>query len=708
MVTKNPLTPPPPEPLKNLEARGGMTAIRVLWDPTEYSYYYRVEVHKAPVDDLGEAFLAGTTQGNIYSDVVGSDTSTWYYWARVVKQVGDLTIIGPWNQTQGTPANAASDPDWILGDLEGKIDDTHLNDRLSGSIDKIPDIERDVSDMEDSIRDIELDISELDEGLNTEIIERKEEDEQLHSRIDTNVSRIDDNAAAIVTESETRATETEALANQITTLVAEVDENRAAIQTESEVRATEDEALASRITTMQVEVDGNKAAIQTESEVRASEDEVLAKRIDTQTARIDDNAAAIQTESEVRASEDEALAKQITTLAAEVDENSAAIETESEVRASEDEVLASNITTLRADMDDASAAIRDEMTVIIDEGQKLASRVQTVELDLDETKGAIETRMEAVENELGEIRLEYTVIVDNDGYAGGFGIINEDGVIAALWRVDTFAIGSPGEESLAFAVDDGRTVMDGAYIKDASINTAQIGSLDVEKLTGDTATFVNANIVDGSITNAKIGNYIESDGFETGVKGWHIGKTGIAEFNDVVVRGTGEFRGTIYAEEIIGDLVSAKTYKDKDISWDNNRDWFTINSKSLTVHNNTGYQASVVLEGGFIEVVGTLSGRVGSTTTKVELRVLKNGSEIPNSLVELTMVYGVNLESQTHTPVFTSFPRTIDTLDKYETASYDLQIKTTNTHQSGGTGSSTTVQRSVIGQLFRDGGAWDP
>ena len=434
----------PPEPLKNLEARGGMTAIRVLWDPTEYSYYYRVEVHKASVDDLGEAFLAGTTQGNIYSDVVGSDTSTWYYWARVVKQVGSITIIGPWNQTQGTPAAAAPDPDWILEDIEGKIGDSHLNDALSSEIEKIP--------------RLEIDIGDLETGLHTETEERKDEDEQLHSRIETNVSRIDDNTAAIITESETRATEDEALARMIDTLAVEVEGNTAAIQVESEVRASEDEALASRITDVQV------------------------------------------------------------------------------------------------DFDDKFGAIRDEMNVIISDQEAIAERVGTVELDLEDTKGAIEQRFTVVEDELGQIRAEYTVkldVCDEDGncYAGGFGLVNDGDTIMALWRVDTFAIGSPGEESLAFAVDDGRTVMDGAYIKDATINTAQIGSLDVEKLTGDTATFVNANIVDGSITNAKIGNVINSEGYTPGKKGWIINKSGFAEFSDIVARG--KIEGSIIRGSVI-------------------------------------------------------------------------------------------------------------------------------------------------------------
>ncbi len=419
----------PPNPLLNLEARGGMTAIRILWDDPNIHYYYRVEVHKSATDDLGEAFLVGTTQGNIFQDVVGSDETTWYYWARVIKQVGSTTIEGPWNKTQGTPAAASSDPDWILGDLEGKIDDSHLNDLLSGEIEKIP--------------RIEIDIDDLETGLKTETEERQSEDESISRRIDTNVSRIGDNQSAIVKESETRATEDEALAKEITTLVAEVGDNRAAIQTESETRATEDEALASQITQLEAEVDGN------------------------------------------------------------------------------------------------FAGIRDEMQVIISDSKKLATRVGTVELDLDETKGAIEQQFKVFEDEFKNIRAEYTVKLDVDGYVGGFGLVNSDGVITALWRVDVFGIGSPGSDDLVFAVDaeEGRVVMDGAYIKTASINSAQIGELDVDRIVGGTADFVEANIRDASITNAKIGNVIRSGNYQAGTAGWIINKGGYAEFGDVWVRG---------------------------------------------------------------------------------------------------------------------------------------------------------------------------
>ncbi|MDE1493255.1 phage tail protein, partial [Xenorhabdus bovienii] len=79
-------------------------------------------------------------------------------------------------------------------------------------------------------------------------------------------------------------------------------------------------------------------------------------------------------------------------------------------------------------------------------------------------------------------------------------------------------------------------------------------------------------IEDGSITNAKIGNYIQSRNYITGRAGWKIDKGGGAEFNHVTVRGEihatsgtfsgtingadGHFSGAVYATKIVGDVVS--------------------------------------------------------------------------------------------------------------------------------------------------------
>lgn len=375
-LPSNPPTDPPdmtpPPVLEGVEASGGMTAIYIRWNDPQLDYYYHIEIHRASTDELANAVMVGTSIGNIYSDVVGSDNTVKYYWCRIAKESGGETILGAWNSTQGTPANAASDPDWILGDLEGRIDDSHLNDILSGEIEKIP----------------------------------------------------------------------------------RIAENSAAIKEESVTRNREDEKLASKITILNAEMDGN------------------------------------------------------------------------------------------------FAGIRDEMKVIISDAEKLASRVGTVELDLEHTKGAIEQQFKVFEDEFENIRAEYSVKLDVDGYVGGFGLINDGNVITALWRVDVFGVGAPGSEELTFAIDadEKRVVMDGAFIKNASITDAQIGNLNVDKLIGGTAEFVEANIRDASITNAKIGNVIQSNNYAAGKAGWLINKAGFAEFSDVVVRGLMEgsvIRGSV-------------------------------------------------------------------------------------------------------------------------------------------------------------------
>lgn len=53
---------------------------------------------------------------------------------------------------------------------------------------------------------------------------------------------------------------------------------------------------------------------------------------------------------------------------------------------------------------------------------------------------------------------------------------------------------------------------------------AQLGTLDVDKLIGGTADFVSANILDGTITNAKIGDTIQSNNYQPGRQGWCLKK----------------------------------------------------------------------------------------------------------------------------------------------------------------------------------------
>ncbi|EMH5466690.1 TPA: DUF1983 domain-containing protein [Serratia marcescens] len=109
----------------------------------------------------------------------------------------------------------------------------------------------------------------------------------------------------------------------------------------------------------------------------------------------------------------------------------------------------------------------------------------------------------------------------------------------------------------------------------AVLNTAdgQGSAVSVPFAIENNQVFINdAFIKDASITNAKIGEYISSNNYIPGMTGWIIRKDGSADFQNVTVRGdiyanygvlnnvtineNCTVKGTVYAENIVGDVVS--------------------------------------------------------------------------------------------------------------------------------------------------------
>ncbi len=133
--------------------------------------------------------------------------------------------------------------------------------------------------------------------------------------------------------------------------------------------------------------------------------------------------------------------------------------------------------------------------------------------------------------------------------------------------------------ALQLTASGGSVVSQVLFIADrfAIIRNAESGAYTLPFVVQNDQVFMNnALIQDGSITNAKIGNVIQSNNYTAGEQGWIINKNGISEFSEVTVRGTiyatdGWFKGTVYAEHIEGDVMIAesntipfKTYSDID------------------------------------------------------------------------------------------------------------------------------------------------
>lgn len=152
---------------------------------------------------------------------------------------------------------------------------------------------------------------------------------------------------------------------------------------------------------------------------------------------------------------------------------------------------------------------------------------------------------------------QYTLKIGQNGVVAGFGLAftgpdynpSNPYHSIAIFNVDTFAITHPstgGTSTLAFSVENGKVVMDGASIKHASIGTAQVGQISVEKITGVTSSFLLATIGEGKITNAYIGNFIQSNNYVANTSGWRLDKESGFELNGVAGSGRTRIRPTTY------------------------------------------------------------------------------------------------------------------------------------------------------------------
>ncbi|CAH7226626.1 putative phage tail protein [Vibrio chagasii] len=173
--------------------------------------------------------------------------------------------------------------------------------------------------------------------------------------------------------------------------------------------------------------------------------------------------------------------------------------------------------------------------------------------------------------------------------------------------------------------------------------------------------------------------------------GWIIRADGSVEFNN------GIFRGTIYANEIIGDLVSASTYPASGAEVSSTT-W--VDRATLNVTNNTGDSATVVIEA-LVQCRHQINNTNNTGSGVVRVRVMRGG-------VELAVGYGSSSGQTSGNYFGTGIVKAIETIPEGDTAvrTYTVQIAV-----SSNTGNSSTTYASipngaVAGQIFRDGGAW--
>ncbi|MCS6235677.1 DUF1983 domain-containing protein [Shewanella baltica] len=287
--------------------------------------------------------------------------------------------------------------------------------------------------------------------------------------------------AGVWSEQYARASADEALAKSIDAVAVTLGQNTAAIIAERTARTTADESLANQIITISATTDGNAALIKEEQTARTSADSALGQRIDTVQATTGANTVAIQQEQTARTSADSALGQRIDTVQATTGANTVAIQQEQTARTNADSALGQRIDTVQATAGSNTAAVQQTSTAL----------------------AALDGKLQAMYS------VKVGVTADGKYYGAGMaiGIENTPAGMQSqvLFTADRFAIVNQitGTSTITtpFSVQGGQVF----------INSAVIG--------------------DGTITNAKIGSYIQSTNYVAQTTGWKLDKAGVFEIN---------------------------------------------------------------------------------------------------------------------------------------------------------------------------------
>lgn len=350
-------------------------------------------------------------------------------------------------------------------------------------------------------------VSRLDKAISDEtqarsdaITDVKADLTTLENSTNASVSRLDQ---AIADESSARAQAISGISAELGSVESDVDKNsdkieqaKASLQNAS-IALINNSIAQSKMSTV-IEAKYRKGQIKTKAEIA---------RIDT----------AIADETQARA---EAIAS----LEANINENiSAKITDVSTALATHEASSAEKFVQISASFEDVNSSITEWSQAMATADEALSSKIDQLTVTVNGNTTAIETTSKALTDFKGNVDATYSIklATDNNGmkYATGMSLgLTGSGTNVqsqCIFLVDRFVLmtAANGTYTTPFYVSNGAMYVKEAFIKDASI------------------------------TNAKIGSYIQSNNYVSGSTGWKLDKSGTFE-NYGAVSGEGAMKLT--------------------------------------------------------------------------------------------------------------------------------------------------------------------
>ncbi len=231
----------------------------------------------------------------------------------------------------------------------------------------------------------------------------------------------------------------------------------------------------------------------------------------------DRKAEIIETQQLV-ADETEARATAVTQLKTQTDKTSSDLTEFRETVAKDNEATAQKITQLNSKTDTTNSNITALEKTVADSDKALSEKITGLTSTVGENTAAIQVRGQTIFNKDGTGSSVYSmgagITYKGKYYAAGLSIgaeVNAAGTVSTriLASADQFAVLNPATNgyTLPFFIQGSQTFIVSALIQDASI------------------------------TNAKIGSYIQSNNYVAGKAGWRIDKNGVLEMNSALPGG---------------------------------------------------------------------------------------------------------------------------------------------------------------------------
>ncbi|HCR5075590.1 TPA: phage tail protein [Enterobacter hormaechei subsp. xiangfangensis] len=241
----------------------------------------------------------------------------------------------------------------------------------------------------------------------------------------------------------------------------------------------------------------------------ATADTALGQRIDNISVSVDGMTGGVKNSAIAIIQGNLAQVAARKTLSASVAGNSAQLDRIDEVIVNEKEATARSLLSLQTDVNGNKASINSLNQTFSDYQQATATQINGITATVNGHTSAITTNAQAIANVNGDLKAMYNIKVgvasNGQYYAAGMGIGVENtpsGMQSqVIFLADRFAVThqAGATVTLPFVIQNGQV-----FIRDALIG-------------------------DGTISNTKIGNYIQSNNYVAGSVGWRLDKGGTFE-----------------------------------------------------------------------------------------------------------------------------------------------------------------------------------